>query len=327
MTTPTAYKTAVPAEIVNDTERLLNAFISNIDARDRTKGTYKQGARVFVKWLLDNGKNPRVKADAIAYAEHIRETYKPTTAATYLTAMRAFYKFLDEADLCPNLGKGIKGPKRDEGFNRAALTPAQARDLLASIDRSTPAGLRDYTLIHLFIHAGLRAIEASRLNVEDLRVELDRDGLERHVIHVHGKGRDDKKPFIPLSDAAYMVLNDYLVSRGPLSEGCPMFASYSNRNKDGRMTTRAISGIVKKRLAGAGLVSPLLCCHSLRHTSATFSILGGARLEETQQFLRHKDPAITLMYVHALDRAANPSADAIDRILNGEPIPARGMNH
>jgi len=32
MTTPTAYKTAVPVEIVNDTERLLTAFISNIDA-------------------------------------------------------------------------------------------------------------------------------------------------------------------------------------------------------------------------------------------------------------------------------------------------------
>jgi len=318
MTLATTYKTAQPAYIADDTDKLLTAFINNIDARARTKQTYKQGARLFVNWLIENGKNPRVKADAIAYAEYVRAAYKPTTAATYITSMRAFYKFLDERGLCPDLGQGIKGPKRDEGFNRAALTPAQARDLLDSIDRSTPAGIRDYALIHLFIHAGLRAIEATRLNVEDLRIELDRDGRERHVIHVHGKGRDDKKPFIPLSSSAYAVLNDYLVSRGPLSEGSPMFASYSNRNSNGRLTTRAVSGIVKSRMAGAGLVSPLLCCHSLRHTAATFSILGGARLEETQQFLRHRDPSITLTYVHALDRAANPSADAIDRILNGQ---------
>ena len=293
----------------------MDAFEASLDARDRTRETYKQGARLFIEWVQAEGRDPRRKSDVIAYARHVRETYKPSTAATYLTALRVFYRYLNEAGVCSDLAEGIRGPTRDEGFNRAALTPQQARDLLAAIDRTTRTGARDYALIHLMICSGMRAIEAVRLNVEDLRTELDRDGRERHVIHVHGKGRDDKKAFIPLTDGAYSVLADYLRTLGPLAEGTPVFTSLSNRNAGGRLTTRAISGIVKARLGDAGLVSPLLCCHSLRHTAATFSILGGAHLEDVQQFMRHKDPAITLMYIHALDKAANPSADAIERTL------------
>lgn len=301
---------------LNDSAALLDLFVSEIDGKDRTRGTYRQGAKIFIEWVQANGADPTNRRDVLAYARYVRETYRPTTAATYLTAMRAFYKFLNVNGICPDLGEGVKSPKRDEGFNRAALTPQQARDLLASIDRSTPTGARDYALIHLFLHTGLRAVEATRLNVEDVRIELDRDGRERHVIHVFGKGRDDKKAFIPLTEVAFSALNDYLVLRGSVPEGSPIFPSISNRNAGGRLTTRAISGIVKGRLEAAGLVSPLLCCHSLRHSAATFSILGGAHLEEVQQFMRHRDPAVTLMYIHALDRAANPSAEAIDKVLS-----------
>jgi len=95
----------------------------------------------------------------------------------------------------------------------------------------------------------------------------------------------------------------------------PLFASTSNNNHNGRVTTRTISGIVKERLRAAGFDSDRLTAHSLRHTAANLNLRNGGTLEETQQLLRHTNITTTMIYIKSIEREDNPSESRIASLI------------
>ncbi|MGH3613644.1 MAG: tyrosine-type recombinase/integrase [Pseudonocardia sp.] len=70
-----------------------------------------------------------------------------------------------------------------------SLEPGQLRRLLASCDRRTPTGLRDYAIMLLLARLGLRAGEVARLGLGDI-------DWRRGKITVVGKG--DRAERLPL---------------------------------------------------------------------------------------------------------------------------------
>ena len=156
------------------------------------------------------------------------------------------------------------------------------------------------------ITGGLRTIEVSRADIGDLRT-----AGENTVLYVQGKGREEKTEYIKISEPVEKAIRAYLTARGETAETAPLFASTSNNNKGGRVTTRAISGLVKEHLKEAGYDSSRLTAHSLRHTAVTLSLLAGKEITEVQQFARHANIATTMIYNHALDRAKNTCSEAV----------------
>jgi len=116
------------------------------------------------------------------------------------------------------------------------------------------------------------------------------------VLFVHGKRCSEKNDFMVLTEALQADINRYLAERKSLSPTDPLFASTSNRNKGGRLTTRSMSGIVKNALRAIGLDSEHYTAHSLRHTSVTYALMAGASVEETQKMARHSDISTTMIY-------------------------------
>lgn len=114
---------------------------------------------------------------------------------------------------------------------------------------------------------------------------------------VQGKGHDEKDDFVQLVDAPYKAIRNYLAERPNADAKQPLFTSESNNNEGGRMTTRAISALVKECLKAIGLDSHLFTAHSLRHTAGTSVLRAGGSLEEAQMLLRHTNPATTEIYV------------------------------
>ena len=102
-----------------------------------------------------------------------------------------------------------------------------------------------------------------------------------------------------------------LADRQDTQGGAPLFTSLSNNSKGARISTRSISGTIKTSLKNAGYDSDRLTAHSLRHTAVTLSLIGGQKLEEVQQFARHKNIATTLIYAHNLDRMKNQCENTI----------------
>lgn len=190
------------------------------------------------------------------------------------------------------------------------LTTKQIKRALSLIDRDTPQGLRNYALFTLMVTCGLRDIEAARVNVGDLGSVGDNT-----VLYVHGKGRTDKSDFIRVSEAAEIILRDYLTKAGITEPGAPIFQSLSNNSRGRRLSTRSISQIIKNILKRAGYDSDRLTAHSLRHSAVTISLLGGKTLQEAQQFARHANIATTQVYAHNLDKAGNDCSDTVSKAI------------
>jgi len=291
----------------NVNEELFRRFAAYLDAAPRTIETYTKNLRQLFNYFRMNGIRKPQREDIIAFRDELKASgHKPTTVQGYITAARLFFSWTAQEGLYPNIAERIKGAKLNRDHKKDYLTSRQVKDVLKHIDRETLQGKRDYAILFTMITCGLRTIEVSRADIEDLRTLGDNT-----VLYVQGKGREEKTEFIKVTAPAERAIREYLKARGSAKETEPLFASCSNNNRGERMTTRSISALSKKSLQRAGFDSPRLTAHSLRHTAVTLSLLAGKRIEEVQQFARHANIATTMIYNHSLDAAKNGCSEAI----------------
>lgn len=288
------------------TATLYQKFIDYVDATPKTVQTYTRALRQLAKYFTDNGITSPQREDVVAYREWLKQDHKPTTVQNYITAARLFFNWTEQEGLYPNIAKHVKGVKLDREHKKDYLTSGQVKDTLQGIDRSTIQGKRAYAIYTLMITGGLRTIEVSRANVEDLRAAGDTPAL-----YLQGKGHEERAEYIKLTPQVEAAIRDYLKTRGPVSGKDPLFTSVSNNSRNRRITERSVSGIVKKVFTDAGLVSDRVTAHSTRHTSVTLALLGGQSLQEVQQFARHANIGTTLIYSHAIERAKNQCENTI----------------
>lgn len=281
-------------------EVLFSRFIAYLDCKPKTIETYRKNLMPFFYWMRDNGITNPTFEDIKAYRDYLLQHCKPTTTQAYIFIVRRFFQFTESEGLYPDVAGKIKGATLSNNFKKDYLTSAQIKNILGTIDDSTLQGIRDKTLVSLMATCGLRDIEVSRANVEDLRTLGD-----NVVLYVQGKGRDERNEFVIIPAKLEGAIRRYLKLRDNADGSEPLFTSLSNNSKGGRMSTRSISGIVKNAMVAAGYDSERLTSHSLRHSAITLALLGGATLQEAQMFARHKSVNTTLIYSHNLDAQRN----------------------
>jgi len=293
-------------------DTLIDEFLSSQDIGQVTKENYRTAIQHFFGWYRaeDNsahGTRTPTRQDILRYKEHLKANMSALSVSTYLTALR---RFLDWAGV--DIAQGIKGTKRVRGFRKDPLTIDQARDLLDHLQKdATPEGLRDYALINLLLRTGLRRVEVARANAGDIRQESG-----EAVLWIQGKGRDAKDEYVILTHETLQPINEYLKARGGAKAEEPLFESLSDRNRNGRLSKRSISRIVKDRLREINLDSDRLTAHSLRHTAITFALRGGASIQEAQVLARHASVDTTLVYAHNIDRITQAPERKIDFYLD-----------
>lgn len=291
---------------------LSNSFLQFLDTpSERTLETYKRALkRLFAFFSLHNITKPQ-RADILTYKRSLEaDGLKNTTISTYIAVVRLFFRWTAQEGLYPNIADHIKGEKISRDHKKDYLTAAQASDILNGIDTSTAAGKRDYAIVILMTVCGLRTIEVSRANVEDIRTAGDKT-----VLYLQGKGRTDKGDFVILPEVVEKAIREYMKTRKGAKGSDPLFTSCSRNNAGGKMSTRAISGIAKGSMTAAGYTSERLTAHSLRHTAVTLALIGGASLQEAQQFARHSDISTKTIYAHNLEKMRNTCADTIASAL------------
>lgn len=242
---------------------------------------------------------------------------KPNTVTQYLRSVCQFFKWTASEGLYPDIAANIHAPKVKHDVHRkealtaqevyqietsitsnaaADLTEAEAssKDTTGRIQRTTEQGKRLYAMYLLTVTAGLRTIELSRANVKDLE---SKGGCT--YLYIWGKGHtepDTKKPIAPEVAAA---IRDYLQSRTDnLTGNSPLFVATGNRSGGKRLATTTISTMLKEAMKQAGFNSERLTAHSLRHTAGTQTMELTGDLYQTQQYMRHSNPATTEIYLH-----------------------------
>ena len=117
--------------------------------------------------------------------------------ARVVSSLHAFYKFMRLEGIRPDdPSELIETPKQERALP-SVLAPEEVDRFLASIDPSTPRGLRDRALFELIYSCGLRISEAADLS-------FDRLYLKERVIRVIGKGR--KERLVPFGEEAALWL-------------------------------------------------------------------------------------------------------------------------
>ena len=285
-------------------------FFNYLDVTEKSIATYKRAIKQFVKYIAENGITAPKREDIIAYRDYLKASHKATTVQAYIIAVRLFFQWTELRGLYPNVANKVKGAKISKEHKKDSLTTKQAKKVLGKIDRTTVQGKRDYAIFSLMITGGLRTIEVSRANIEDLRTLGDNT-----VLYIQGKGRQEKSDYVKLPEPVEDAIRDYLRASGVADVKSPLFRSTSHNSIGGRLSTRSISGIVKECMKGAGYDSDRLTAHSLRHTAGTLNLKNGGTLEETQQLLRHTNINTTMIYLHHLEREQNQSECRIAKAL------------
>jgi integrase/recombinase XerD len=271
--------------------KIVERFIAEADVKESSMKTYKRQINIFFRWVKEETYklSELTRVQLLEYKKALLSSGKSSlTVAGYITVVRKFYEWTEAHKLYPNIAKGIKSPKRVQKFKKQALTIDKSKELV-KLAEELP--LRDKALINLLIRGGLRTIEVSRANVEDIVYQSG-----ERLLMLHRKGRDEKDKFIVLTDKVYQPIKDYLESRVEAAPETPLFVSSSNNSKGGRLSTRTISGIAKDSLKEIGLDSKAFTAHSLRHTTATNIRRAGGSLEDIQQVLGHESITTSQIY-------------------------------
>ena len=300
----------------NHLEDLFNQFVIFIDATPNTIRTYRGSLKQWFIYLRQNQIIQPTAETVRQYRDHLQVTgKKATTVKNYIIAVKRFFAWTEEAGLYPNIAKFIKSGHLSKSFKKDYLTGSQARQILNHVDRSTLKGKRDYAMLVTMLTMGLRTIEVTRANIEDIRTKGNTT-----VLFVQGKGHEEKDDLIRMPQHVESAIRDYLSVRKANDLSEPLFVSTSNHNSNGRMTTRSIRRIVKTAFIAAGFDSPRLTAHSTRHTAATLSLLNGATLQQTQELLRHRNIGTTEIYAHNIDATTNPAANDVEAAIFGKHI-------
>lgn len=153
------------------------------------------------------------------------------------------------------------------------------------------ADLRTQLIVLLMLQEGLRRIEISRLDVDDI------DYAERTMM-IRGKGgQGGLTDCLPITDETWRCMVRYLAESG--HETGPLIR---NRvRKHGRMAPQTISELVREAMVAAGVKVPgdrLRTPHSCRHTTAHAVLKKTGNIRTVQKVLRHRSVRSSEVYTN-----------------------------
>lgn len=287
--------------------QLMDEFLANQDIRENSRKKYRDNLHVFIGWATRNADVTNLqKSDIIRYKEWLSKSERAaSTIDNYLAPIRQFFKYLAECDIHKNITIGVRSPKKGSGYSKDYLKPEQVVKLLAIIDRSSVAGLRDYAIINLMVRTGVRCIEVSRANVKDLTLEED-----RWLLYIQGKGRCAKDRALGVTTKIVSPIAEYIDAH-MLRENSPMFLNHSYVSKNTSITSVTISKIVKRYLRLIGIDTIKISAHSLRHTAAITALKNGADLLAVMSMLGHSKVETTMIYQRAIEEERGRDGTAI----------------
>lgn len=168
-----------------------------------------------------------------------------------------------------------------------ALDWKLVQSLLRSIDRSSRSGWRDYTMLHLLAHYGLRPSEVVALRLDSI------DWNEKTLAVEQRKTRSAL--VLPLAEQTLLILRRYLAHGRPNSTHPDLFLRA--RCPAGALKRTAVTDIFNKRAEQSGLLIEGYSAYSLRHAFAMRLLSRGVGLKAIGDLLGHRSLSSTCLYL------------------------------
>jgi len=312
----------IKKQMINDApsqRELVDTYIGSTEFKSaNTEHVYLSILNRYLKYLEEKRIDKPTEFTTKGYKKDLRNKGLAARTLQLITiVLKGFYTWCLDNELYPNIAKGLQNETIRKDFKRKAIGIDNAKKLIAYCreeykkDPKDLAKLRNYTMIYLMLHIGLRTVEVSRANFENVK-EIE----GRHYLYVKGKGHNDPDDAIRLEPKVLNVLNRYIKARKETSG--PIFINHGNRNLNERIEPKVISKIVKSYLRAIGLNDSIYTAHALRHTCAAIAINNGATIQEVQNLLRHKSIDTTTIYLREITPENNPSQSYIEKAFGDE---------
>ena len=303
--------------------RHVHSFFQDYLARQRdlspnTILSYRDALKLFLQFASTRLARPVVDLSmdqlevdlVLVFLDHLEHGRKNSAATrnARLAALHTFFRYVGGQDpLLLDQCRRIVGiplkrvPTPVVGY----LEQEELEAVLHAIDRSTPGGRRDFTLLSLAYQTGARVQELLSLRACDLQL------TPPAWVRLLGKGR--KERVIPLWNQTADLLRALLAERAIAADS----GAYVFANLRGQPLTRwGFRHLLQKHVRGAaarcpGVAGKRVHPHMLRHTTAVHMLQAGTDPNSIRDFLGHASSETTWRYARITMQMKRKAAEAI----------------
>ena len=247
-------------------------------------------------WVSPNGM--RIEPDK-EIPDHSRKGARARTINLEVDGIKAMLNMAIRWDyIKANPLRLMKPLKEDDKKPIKPLTENECKELL---DASTPE-MR--LIFYTFLNTGMRKAELENLLWSDI-------DFRRKVIQI--KNKEDWKPKsgereIPIGLNLRAALKEHKRKSKEVSSGDYVFKAKNSGHSHNRLRRELIKTVKK---AGIDHLTKL---HTLRHTFASYLVMGGVDLPSVKELMGHSSIQTTMIYAHL---APDHLADAVDTLPFG----------
>lgn len=287
-------------------------FFASAIRNPHTRRAYARAAGDFLVWCAGAGVTSITAVQPLhvaAWIERQRQTDSAPTVKQRLAAIRHLFDWLVTGQIVPhNPAASVRGPSHTTKKGKTPVLDAtEARQLLDSIDVSTPIGLRDRALIALMVFSFARVGAALAMRVEDVYVQQRR-------LWVRFREKGGKRHEMPCHHTLEAYLHAYLDGTGIGNDPKgPLFRTV--RRGTGQLSTTPLPqanayAMVRRRALAAG-IGTQIGNHTFRATGITAYLKNGGTLENAASMANHASTRTTQLYDRRHD---DISLDEVERI-------------
>jgi site-specific recombinase XerD len=204
-----------------------------------------------------------------------------------LLSIKKFFGYLNEHGITNlNVEKVLHKASRARKKVLPCFTHEEVQTILNQIDTSTAKGKRDYAIIYLASHTGLRSADIINLKLTDI------DWNKDEICIVQKK--TGRSLVLPLDINTEMAISDYILSGRPNTDSpCIFIRSIAPYTK---LSDRGSSySIIKKYCNSAGISNQGF--HALRRSMGTWMLEADVPLPTISQVLGHHNQDSTKQYL------------------------------
>lgn len=283
---------------VDSFKEALELFEKDCDLRNLRPYTikyYKSEISAFLSHLSEQGIDIEILKPTNVTEEFIKENVilymknykgsKIVTINTRLRALRAFFNFLHKNKHIPKNPMENIQMLKDRKHIIPTFSKEQLNKLFRQPDLNTFVGVRDYTIMMLFLETGIRVNELTGLTLADIR-------WEDNLICIRN-AKSYRERLVPFQKEMKNQLKKYIAIRGSV-ECDALFITIDETP----LTRRGVQQRIERYGVLADLKGIRCSCHTFRHTFAKLSVQQGANIFELQAILGHTSMEIVKTYVN-----------------------------
>lgn len=272
--------------------RFFEYLVSERGLRPATTSHYRHRLRRFADYLVRIGVCQLEELSPALLSAFVAEQAAAGMARTSIRdtcgVLRVFLRYAHrEGLLSSDLSKTVEWPQayRLSTIPRS-ISWADVGKVLDAVDRRTPLGKRDYTILLLLVTYGLRSREIASLLLDDIDWKRARLSIpERKAGHASA---------FPLSASVGEALADYLQHGRPqTTDRHVFFRAFAPLQPIG---SAAVSARATRYLRKAGVDVVRPGSHTLRHTCVQRLVDSNFDLKTIGDFVGHRSAASTTIY-------------------------------